>query len=344
MNKLKDYDAMKGITILLVVFAHATRMYTPKGVLQIDYSKTLEVITNFIYMFHMPSFVMISGAVYYYVKRERGKYNNQKKYIQNKCIRLIMPFFFFNFAVVMPVLFYTGIRQNVLSFVIKEVLLMASGTHLWYSVMIFNVFVIFNFFENKIHNNDRLSWILLIGLNVFSFMIPNAFQAMNTLTYLLYFYVGYSFRQNQDRFPSLITNRIEVSLLLTVLCYAVIFHTPVGNNLIIRKLVQIVAATSGGLMLYTLSSKLASRKFTDNELFQKIIGDSYGIFLFHPMIIYLMSYWMKDYSVSPLVVSLFMFVVAMAFSILFVNIFRKMRVNHLIGEKRRAKEVSVMEV
>lgn len=326
---------MKGITIILVVLAHVTRMYTPKGVIKIvSSSARLESITEFIYMFHMPAFVMVSGAVYYFVKRECGKYNDQRGYIKNKVIRLLVPFFFFALLYVLPVLLYTRVENNVLSYVVKDVLLMAPQTHLWYSVMIFNVMIVFHFLEDRIFQAKKgIVWLIFIALNLFSYLIPNAFQVMNTLNYLLYFYVGYWFQQNKERVLPVIKSKWALMVFIPLVCYYLLFHTVVQDALLLRKAIQIVAAISGSGLLYLISHAVSETALADKKWFQSLANDSYGIYLFHPMIIYVLFFWVRNMKHSPYVGTVVIFIIATNLSILLVRMFRVIGMNILIGER-----------
>ena len=68
-KKVEQYELIKVIATILVVLAHITRMYTGEGVVNpLNESLILNYLTKFIYSFHMPLFVAVSGAIYYYVK------------------------------------------------------------------------------------------------------------------------------------------------------------------------------------------------------------------------------------------------------------------------------------
>lgn len=338
MKRLEDYETMKGITMLLVVFAHVTRMFAPQGVVPITYSPLLTEITNFIYVFHMPAFVAVTGAVYYFVKREKGKYRDEKAFIKNKFERLLIPFLFFSFVVVFPTLYYLDLRESILDFSIKEVFLGASGTHLWYSAMIFMVFVLFNKFESFINaNNDSINWILFTTLSIFSFVIPNVFQATNVLRYTVFFYAGYWFQKNREKVYSLLSNKLFGLTGITILVYLVLFYSPINEIFLLNQIFQVVGGISGTAMIYTVSDKISRKRINQNVLFQEIIGSSYGIYLFHPMLVYLLSHWVKNIEINPLLIALFNFVVALFLSLILTRAMRKLNLQIFIGEARPTK-------
>lgn len=340
-KRLVDLDVMKGLTILLVVFAHVTRMYTPKGVVQIGYSASLEALTNFIYLFHMPAFVMITGAVYFFVKRELGKYKDQKGYIQNKFVRLIVPFLFFSLFVVLPTLLYVGLIDSILMFLVKQVLLMASNTHLWYSVMIFNVFILFNFFEKKIYEtDDRKVWGLFTLLHVLSFVIPNAFQAANTLNYAVFFYAGYWFQKDKETNVERLKKWKWGALALTLAAYGALFHVSLPEWYLLNKLIQFVGAIGGSALLYLFCQGKSSAKWMEQKWFETISEKSYGIYLFHPMIIYVLSFWVRslELQANPYLVTIAMFVLSTVLSLLFSKLLEMMNLQVVIGERTRSQE------
>ena len=95
-KKVEQYELIKVIAIILVVLAHITRMYTGEGVVNpLNESLILNYLTKFIYSFHMPLFVAVSGAIYYYVKVKLNKYNDNKIFVKNKAKRLLIPYMVF---------------------------------------------------------------------------------------------------------------------------------------------------------------------------------------------------------------------------------------------------------
>lgn len=56
---------MKVLLLILVVVAHVTRMYTLQGSIPVyGCNKLLFVITDYIYSFHMPAFIAVSGMTF----------------------------------------------------------------------------------------------------------------------------------------------------------------------------------------------------------------------------------------------------------------------------------------
>ena len=83
-NSRKQYlDIAKGIGIILVVIGHCPQVYNP--------------LKQWIYAFHMPLFFIISGMVWDRVTHEKKGFLN-KKFVQDKIRRLIVPCFIWGIA------------------------------------------------------------------------------------------------------------------------------------------------------------------------------------------------------------------------------------------------------
>lgn len=91
-----EYDLLKAIAILLVVIGHITNHYPQLG-----------AVTSAIYLFHMPLFIAISGAVYQ-MGVDRGKYVEFLPFVANKVKRILVPLIFTAVCVLMPTLVLLG--------------------------------------------------------------------------------------------------------------------------------------------------------------------------------------------------------------------------------------------
>ena len=83
-KKSQIYDDLKLAAMLLVVLAHSTVMYTVNGAFHpVNSSHMLEILTTAIYSFHMPLFILVSGAVYAYCL-QMGKYQEHLPFLKNR--------------------------------------------------------------------------------------------------------------------------------------------------------------------------------------------------------------------------------------------------------------------
>lgn len=92
-NILKDLDYLKVIGILLVVIGHCTSIYTGGWVYKSSVNAHIYgLIASYVYTFHVPMLVFVSGSIYYYCRKNKEKYKSLKRLVSNKFKRLIVPF------------------------------------------------------------------------------------------------------------------------------------------------------------------------------------------------------------------------------------------------------------
>ncbi len=333
-EKVEQYEIIKIITTILVVFGHVTRMYTPDGIVHpLNKSIVLDYITSFIYSFHMPLFVAVSGSIYYFVKMRLNKYSNNSQFIINKAQRLLIPYVVFGILYVAPIMILCNFTESsYLNYIIEGIILSLNPRHLWYIFMLFNVFMAFQFLNKYITKYPKLFMFIFILFNIASYKLPVYFQLNTTFRYLIYFYIGYLFEKNKNDFklnPKKIT--ITSFLFLLVANYLL----KVSNGVIPYIILNMICAFLGIIFMYT-SVQLLNIKFIMNLKLYKIIKEnSFGIYLFHPMIIYVLFYWLGDKDINPFLLSFIIFVITMIISDSFTRIIRRLRLNVLIGEKNK---------
>ena len=140
----KRYDILKVFTTFLVVFAHASRMYTGQGVVTpLNGSAILMHCTWFIYSFHMPLYMCVTGMVYGLCIDDLGKYANTIDFIKSKVKRLIIPYLFWGIFYVAPIIIGFGFnKQSYAKYCIDGILLANDSRHLWFILTLFFIFVI----------------------------------------------------------------------------------------------------------------------------------------------------------------------------------------------------------
>ena len=79
-----EYDLLKTLAVLLVILGHITIIYK-------DSYEVLEILTTIIYIFHMPLFIALSGAIYQ-LGRNNNKYTQFFPFLKNKLRRILLPF------------------------------------------------------------------------------------------------------------------------------------------------------------------------------------------------------------------------------------------------------------
>lgn len=182
-----DITAAKGIAIILVVVGHIMAGGVSQG------NEWFSRLVDYIYLFHMPLFVFISGYVYFRPGRIERLLKTYNSYIGNQAIRLLLPFFFigamivFGKMIMQHVVHVDNVPDNPFKGLIdliwhtKE----SPSVFLWYIYAIF-IYGALSPFIFKFLGYKMWLWVLL-GLGIF--MIPSTYYLyLDKLTMFFVFF------------------------------------------------------------------------------------------------------------------------------------------------------------
>lgn len=331
MTKSKAYDVLKVILTLMVVFAHASRMYDDGVYSPINSSSILHILTVVIYAFHMPAFFLLSGCIFGY-QLDNGKYTKHGVFLANKFRSLIIPYLFIGLLLVAPTMVFLGLtEQSFLQYIWHGILLCKDNRHLWYILILFCIFVI-TIPLRKLLLSRRI-WpgiTLLIVSFLFSTMdiFPKRLPIWSTLYYLPFFICGIYLNRHWD---SIFAKKHRV---LTVICFTLCMLILTLRVFAYNRFLYYVFAIAGCWALFCFVSLLPAAVGEWKPL-RKLLRWSYGIYLLHPMLIYFIfaCTWYRD--ISPLLLCACAFVLSTAVSILLTAVLRKLHLGILLGEKTK---------
>lgn len=327
IDKSKIYNLLKVITIVLVVLAHVTRMYTEVGVFS-PYRKSecLSYLTKVIYKFHMPLFIMISGCVYSFCL-EHGKYNNVKKFIINKFRRLIIPYLFWGIFYVAPIMIVLGLTELSYSqYCFHNIILCYDSRHLWYIVTLFFIFML-AIVMNRYIKNSIIILVTSIGLHILCRLVVVHILVNYILHYQLYFWIGYCLNIYFDQVLC-IWNKVK-KLTLPIL-FILVFMSQYDKNILTNDfLAGIGCFVVFSLVIYI---EMYIHSFAECKLYKVIEKNGFGIYLLHPMLIYIIFYFGKDMDINPFIFTILTTVSVFIISILFTYIIRILKLKFIIGE------------
>lgn len=207
-EKLVYISNARIIGILLVVFGHS---YPLTG----EIPKALDAVRNFIYCFHMPLFVFISG----YLVSKTGsvqKYGT-KQYIQKRFIKLFVPYIGLSILGFFPKILMSGfINDEVelsITYFVRTLLVPRENVwgHFWFIPMLFVMAVVSVFYANQV-KNKRLAIIICIlaFALIFAPSITNWLGVNDIKNYLFWYLSGLVIGDTDVfvRLKSLITSAI----------------------------------------------------------------------------------------------------------------------------------------
>ena len=329
--KTRLYDAVKCILTLLVVFAHASRMHTSVGAVQIaNKSAFLAGFTTYIYTFHMPLFIMISGSIFGYCI-ERQKYSDVKKFVLSKCRRLLLPYLFTGICCVAPVMCLLHITGRSFPGYIRHGILFSNDSrHLWFILALFWIYMIYILMRPLfLKGRKGLILVAAISLILFAFAdaAPGIFQIRTALSYQLFFCLGMLFNAFYGEIAARCDGWRIAGYCLPLALLASLYFNPNPLTAYIYKLIGIA-------MGVFVCGRLIARfpNMLEGRMLGMIRKNSFGIYLFHPMIIYVLYFVMKESRINPVALWVMISLVSIALSVGITSVLRKLKMGFLIGE------------
>ena len=114
---------------------------------------------------------------------------------------------------------------------------------------------------------------------------------------------------------------IILMLVLTILSY-MYFQIPFSN---------ILKAMMGSLVFIGMVSYI-DISIIDTKIGRRLQKNGFGIYLFHPMIIYILYFYLGSVNLSPLALCFGIATVSYVLSSIFTEVFRKLHLTLLVGE------------
>ena len=158
-DRISYISAARVIGILLVVFGHSYPFDVP-------IPGFLDQVRNFVYSFHMPLFVLISG----YLAARSGKTGGL--YIANRAKKLLIPYFVLSAAAFFPKALVQGYLNDAVEiswgYFLKSELIPRANVwgHFWFIPMIFAFGVLSALLGREMKNRKWLQGLLLAGAYV----------------------------------------------------------------------------------------------------------------------------------------------------------------------------------
>ncbi len=302
-------------------------MYIPNGLIPMyENPKALILLSSFLYSFHMPLFVFISGAVYSFQYEMLGKQYNLKRMIVNKTRRLLVPYLFFGFVVMLPLMVCCGFRESFVDYAYNGIFLSKDSRHLWFVLMLFEVFIAFWVLRKLIEAIGFPKWAILVlsfVLMLLSNKIPYIFQLNVAVKYLFWFSLGYVFMMHKDYYKELLTGFLFpgiVLLLYLIESQHINMRVPFFST---------ITSMAGIIFVYSISTKMNGE---GKNLVDLIVKNSFGIYLIHVPIIYILFYGFHSIQISPYIFSVIVFLLSVVLSVLITKCFRNYGLKSVIGE------------
>lgn len=273
----------------------------------------------------MPLFVTISGAVYA-IGKQSGKYQDFKSLLVNKVRRLLVPYYFVAYLFVVPTILGLAMNrfESNIDYFFLEILLGTNCRHLWYLWALFWMFIIVRFCKGRYLGNTIYCLIIAMILSVgCSYWVgTDWFSFRMALHYLPFFFLG-EWLVIKDR------NSMKMwkPVILVLLSGCILKLT---DSKWMDSLFSLWMNVGIVVIVCLFIRKISVEKFFSHSFNILILRDSFGVYLFHVPIIYIMVSYLQNYPIYVLLP--LVGVISIIGSLFFTMILRKMRLQCLMGE------------
>lgn len=317
MKKISIYQYLRGVVILLVLLGHSLYMAAGgdyggfsyfdliQGEEAMKANNALQLFVDMIYGFHMPMFMMLSGAVYMYTRKEINTIREVGAFILKKAKRLLIPFVLVTVLWQIPLKYVSGYFTHGIKDAVFGQLLLFGNSHLWFIVVLFIIFVAVAFIEYL--NISRVSILIAAVCFVAGFFVKGNMVFLS-LQYGIWFFLGVVFEKY-------IRQRIEkgkllpLKAILALVVYVVVFL--IGKRYFYEGFFQygytIITGIVGSLFIIYVALLLEKIHWT---IFEKIGNVSFDLYLYSDSINYVIlfvfaTYFPKLYTSATGVLSAF---------------------------------------
>lgn len=357
-KNIYTYDILRVIATLLVILSHCSyyNIITKYG--GINYGEKLNFIhgdtiihiifshlVKFIYTFHMPLFIGLSGSLFY-IQMKNGRFKSISTLIINKSKRLLIPFFVITFIYSIPIKYISGYfknSNNLLEDIIVGQFLIQGNTYLWFLPTLFLCFIFIYISEKYINISSNYKIILLIFLNILSYSIP-IMIIRYVFQYLIWFYLGFLFESIREKIDYTLEDNkyLWVIILLSMIILYIITNIDLfGDYLLVKiiyKFIMIFIAILGCFLMYILSFKISKLDISKTLIFTELLKTSLGLYLYSDPINYLVLFVIYKLSnlsmfsseVGSSIIIIIRFITTLFVAFFITKILQKLKIKYIV--------------
>lgn len=330
-NKNMKIENIRALAIFLVVLGHSIIMYTKKlNFIETQYTICyVEYIRNIINVLEMPLFMSVSGFVFWYSMKKRADFWG---FLKNKFLRILLPYFFVGCLWLLPTRMLSGVKSFGNSFqwnVVHKIFLMEDSGHLWYLPCLFAIFVVMYVLHKVLGNlwgDKSFDFGVLFLLFFISIIAKEEMGDFNKVfqrffMYLFWFDLGFIINK-YDLFKFQKSNsKCYIQTIWYLVIFAVFMCTYFKWK---SNYIYYAAALFGVLGIYAVMPK------ESNRFVSFISKNSYGLYLFHSPMVWIVARYMPD--INAYIVVLFNVIVLGGIAIGITCLLRKTKLRFIIGE------------
>lgn len=336
-SKLNFTSDFKGLMLLFVILGHSSIIYAGfwQAFQAAVESQFFSLATRWLDSFHTYAFVFISGFIFYNLKFEVEKYQDDRIIVIKKIKRLFVPYIITCLFWAIPIHYI--VFGHSFHEIFKKYILAIYPDQLWFLLMLFWVFI-FTLQINRFYDfkTDRtLSEILLLGgcfalyivaIAGNAFGVFSYFKVLSAMQYEMYFVAGMFACKHYpviyNRIISLKKSAICCLLaLLLFLSLSISFYAPLFGRVL--KYIIAPIGTCSAIFFWAIliniikrfrKGKNVSRGDIGIKIWNKYKENSFTIYLVHQQVIYIVLRYSNRPGIPPVLVVTINFISAILIS------------------------------
>jgi peptidoglycan/LPS O-acetylase OafA/YrhL len=233
-SRLVDIDKAKGLAIFLVVFGHIVATDMPAN------NEWYAVLKFYIYKFHMPFFMFISGIIMAYTFPVMESAKGYFKYVFKKLKRLAPGYVLFGGLIYAgkiafsKIIHVDGLPGDIYSELYNLLLVpsQSAGGSLWFIYVLMEMYIVFPLVMGFCYKNPVL--VLVVGVIIQLAPATNVFMLDRFCEYFLFFALGVVAVRFYDKYLSIIDKYCYVFLILFFLSFLTVsYFSPQASKVVI---------------------------------------------------------------------------------------------------------------
>jgi len=328
-NKMQYVSVLRVCSMLLIVLFHSMCFYTGNWwYLCTEVSLFWKVMASPVVKIGLTTFVFISGFLYGYLFLQKGKYRDVRSFVVNKCQRLLIPYFFWGIVMIMtmPEVQITWVN------------LFTGIAHLWFLLMLFEIFVIM-ILLNKMGIGEHSTLFVDFIIVFTSFVLLYVWKTYTshhfvlaieaTLYYLPAFLVGFYYSKYRQGNENPVLAFLQFMIGVVLLFLFSFYNYPEESTL--YRIPAIFVSISAMILL-----KNVDIPFCQSILFKNLDKNSMGIYIFNQIVVFGLllnpeiSLFLRNHSIMGGIILIF--VVSLFVPWLLSNLFNRLGcLSFLIG-------------
>lgn len=268
-EKIKCIDYIKAFACLLVVIGHLLQSFQKSNI--DPYTDITSFIIWFIYLFHMPLFMCMSG--YLYLKNTEIKdFKDYKRFIFKKSINLLTPYLVFYFLYLAINYFFAASVNSPKGINELKGMINNPMSPYWFLYALLSIFLFIPILEKKI-NSKKILFSLLVILKFISFGFRTNIYILDAfMKNAVYFYFAIFLNENNT------LNYYKKILLIVMYVNCTIFFYILKEefNDVLNSLIVFLFAIGGIYIIYHIFEKIKKSIILDS-----FIRYTFQIYLMH---------------------------------------------------------------